>query len=159
MKNNDIIGFDFQGWPVEKLSLESILERLGATYNKETGNYEIPKDELQVIPKVYTDDGMGYGAMGWFVTDIDYSDNDICNIWIDSEDININTYLEDGTQPGMTVTDMNGNRYSLETFVGQTGKYRLRKIDTDNSNSYTEFVDRSEVLDWIKQNGENVTKK
>lgn len=150
MKNKNIIGFDFQGWPIEKISLETIIERLGGVYNEQTGNYEIPKDELQVYPKVYTDDGMGYGAMGWYVTDIDYSDNDICNIWIEGEDININTYLEDGTQPGMTVTDMNGNCYALETFVNQTGKYRLRRIDIDNPNSSVEFVDRTEVLKWIE---------
>lgn len=155
MKNNNIIGFDFQGWPVEKISFETIIEQLGGVYNEETGNYEIPKDELQVIPKVYTDDGMGYGAMGWYVTAIDYTDTDVCNIWIDKEDENIDIYLEDRTQPGMTVTDNKGVSYMLETYVKNTGKYRLRR----DAYCLAEFVDRSEVLGWIGHNGESVNKK
>ena len=145
MKNENIIGFDFQGWPIEKISLENIIQRLGGVYNKQTGTYEITQDKLQVYPKVYTDDGMGYGAMGWYVTDIDYSDNDTCDIWIEKEDENIDIYLEDKTQPGMTVTDNNGVSYILETYVKDTGKYRLRR----DVNCLAEFVDRSEVLDWI----------
>ena len=64
MENKDnIVAFDFQGWPVEKISLETIIEQIGGVYNKKTGNYEIPKDKLQVTPKIYTDDGMGYATV------------------------------------------------------------------------------------------------
>jgi restriction endonuclease S subunit len=117
-------------------------------------NYEIPKDELQVIPKVYTDDGMGYGAMGWFVTDIDYCDNNICNIWIDKSDDNVGIYLMDKTYPGMIITNPEGKHYIIETYLKDTERYRIRRMNNDtpeksNNNELAEFVDRQEIIKWV----------
>ena len=156
MKNKEnIIGFDFQGWPVRKLTLEEILVKLGARLNPETCMYEIDKSLVETIPTVYTDDGMGYGVNEAYIVDADRNEADECTVWIDAADKNIDIYLKDEVYPGMSIVTPESRMYVVETYVPETGKYRVREFPEGASNFLpAEFIDREIVLDWIRK-GEN----
>ena len=75
MKNKDdrnIIGIDFQGWPVFKMTLREILSDLGAqVINVGEHSYlALNSDDilLDSFPRVLEDDGMGYGIKERLVT-------------------------------------------------------------------------------------------
>lgn len=156
MKNKEnIIGFDFQGWPVRKLTLEEILVKLGARLNPETYMYEIDKSLVETIPTVYTDDGMGYGVNEAFIVDADRNEADECRVWIDAADKNIDTYLKDEVYPGMSIVTPESRMYIVETYVPETGRYRVREFPKGARNFLpAEFIDRDIILDWVRK-GEN----
>jgi len=156
MKDKEnIIGFDFQGWPVRKLTLEEILVKLGARLNPETHMYEIDKSLVDTIPTVYTDDGMGYGVNEAYIVDADRNEADECTVWIDAADKNIDIYLRDEVYPGMSIVTPESRMYVVETYVPETGRYRVREFTEGAMNFLpAEFIDREIVLDWIRK-GEN----
>lgn len=65
------IGIDFQGWPVEALTVKEILLKLG--FKTDGDKFSIDKDApiLNVYPLALEDDGMAYGVNPRFVTDVD----------------------------------------------------------------------------------------
>lgn len=83
------INTDFQGWPVEAMTLREILEKLGFIENQEgafiqTGDPKI----LDSYPRVLIDDGMGYGADNSYIVEADTDINkdtelgeSVFNIW------------------------------------------------------------------------------
>jgi hypothetical protein len=59
------IGIDFQGWPVNAMTLREIIDELGITYTLDNGDEIIRNDKkhlLDAYPVVLEDDGMGYGV-------------------------------------------------------------------------------------------------
>lgn len=81
----DIIGYDFQGWPIYKMTLKEILFSLGA---KEKDNFiGFPKDcnILSIYPVRFYDDGMGYGVDEQFITEADVVDNSFISIFTDKK--------------------------------------------------------------------------
>ena len=74
------IGTDFQGWPINALTLREILHKLGfvETLSGEftfTDNPEL----LDSYPLTLEDDGMAYGIKPMFITEVDneiYEDDD-----------------------------------------------------------------------------------
>lgn len=73
------IGIDFQGWPVNALTLREILHKLG--FNEINEGEFITDDEylLNSYPITYEDDGMAYGIKPMFITEVDnevYEDDD-----------------------------------------------------------------------------------
>ena len=62
----NIIGIDFQGWPIYKLTIREIIERLGFQKIENEGNsyWKIEDDNpiLNFNPNILTDDGMDYGV-------------------------------------------------------------------------------------------------
>lgn len=153
MKNKEnIIGFDFQGWPVRKLTLEEILVKLGAHLNIETNMYEIDKSFVETIPTVYTDDGMGYGVVESYIVDADRNETDECTVWIDAADKNIDIYLKDEVYPGMSIVTPESRMYVVETYVPETDSYRVREFPQGAMDFLpAEFIDREIVLDWIRK--------
>jgi hypothetical protein len=75
------ISYDFQGWPVEAMTLWEILKKLG--FRKEDGKIvgEISEDLLNAYPRLLEDDGMGYGVNQEYISEIDtgtiYDDPDL----------------------------------------------------------------------------------
>lgn len=65
------IGRDFQGWPIDAMTLEDILKHLGFTENEDS--WSISKDApiLKAYPRILEDDGMGYGVNPEFITEAD----------------------------------------------------------------------------------------
>lgn len=65
------IGIDFQGWPINALTLREILHKLG--FNEINQGEFIMYDEylLDSYPITYEDDGMAYGIKPMFITETD----------------------------------------------------------------------------------------
>lgn len=73
------IGTDFQGWPINALTLREILHKLGFT-ERNQGEF-IMYDEylLDSYPLTLEDDGMAYGIKPMLITEVDneiYEDDD-----------------------------------------------------------------------------------
>lgn len=73
------IGTDFQGWPINALTLREILHKLGFIENNPgefiIGNLEL----LDSYPMTLEDDGMAYGIKPMLITEVDneiYEDED-----------------------------------------------------------------------------------
>lgn len=65
------ISYDFQGWPMNAMTLLEILEKLGF---KKEGNKvvgEISEDLLNAYPVLLEDDGMGYGVNQQYIIEVD----------------------------------------------------------------------------------------
>lgn len=150
----NIIGFDFQGWPIKKLTVREILERLGAELNCGTGAYEIEDTlALDVYPRILEDDGMGYGIEKGFITEFEMSpNNDYCNVFVDKQDENIDVYLEDETVPGMFIHNNNHDKYFLMAYDKKRELYRLERIGGDHTCIY---VDRETLKKWIEETQNN----
>lgn len=65
------IGTDFQGWPVNALTLKEILKELGFKENEDS--FFISKDSklLDAYPYLLEDDGMGYGVDSEYIVEVD----------------------------------------------------------------------------------------
>lgn len=101
-REEDIIDFDFQGWPVYKLNIRSILESFG--FECECGKWVIDDADptLDIYPCVLEDDGMGYGANEQCITSVDVFENDgkrYCNVFVDKPNENV-------------INDVNSHHYS-----------------------------------------------
>lgn len=101
-KKENIVNFDFQGYPEFKMSIKDIIEKLGAVYNKETNKWEIPNEEwLECFPMIVEDDGMGYGVNEQYIIDVDVDKiGNTCNIWADKKLDNVELYTETRFYPG-----------------------------------------------------------
>lgn len=65
------IGIDFQGWPINVLTLREILQRLGFIEYL-PGEFTIGNLELlDSYPLTLEDDGMAYGIKPMFITEVD----------------------------------------------------------------------------------------
>ena len=68
------IGIDFQGWPIEAMTLREIIKKLGITYTLDNGDEIIRSDRkhlLDAYPVILEDDGMGYGVNPRYITSVD----------------------------------------------------------------------------------------
>lgn len=85
------IGIDFQGWPINALTLREILHRLGFIENN-PGEFIIKNLELlDSYPLTFEDDGMAYGIKPMFITEVNneiYEDNktelNVFNLFIEN---------------------------------------------------------------------------
>lgn len=59
-RDEDIIAYDFQGWPYYKMNLKEVLLALGGKVDGDSISFDLHHPLLDVYPMVYTDDGMGY---------------------------------------------------------------------------------------------------
>ena len=101
-EKENIINFDFQGWPEFKMSMKDIIERIGGKLNEETNKWEIPnKDWMVQCPTILHDDGMGCGTNPEYIIDINIDNiSQTCNIWADKKLDNVELYAETGFYPG-----------------------------------------------------------
>ena len=76
------IGIDFQGWPINALTLREILERLGFEEDDKTITFIKNEDTnklLDAYPLLLEDDGMGYGINPMYIIECEakvYTDED-----------------------------------------------------------------------------------
>lgn len=83
-KTEDIVCYDFQGWPEYKMNLREILLALGG---QQDGDYiKFPSDAplMDIYPRILVDDGMGYGV----------DENVIVSVDIDPQKEYINIFRE-----------------------------------------------------------------
>ena len=67
-RDEDIVSFDFQGWPNYKMNLREILQSLGAVEKDGIIGFNVDDKALDIYPVTLEDDGMAYGVNGKFVT-------------------------------------------------------------------------------------------
>lgn len=85
------IGTDFQGWPINVLTLREILQRLGFIEYL-PGEFTIGNLELlDSYPLTLEDDGMAYGIKPMFITEVD---NEIYKN--DESNLNVFNLFRDG---------------------------------------------------------------
>ena len=73
MKNEeDLLTYDFEGWPVYRMTFREMLEQLGCKQTM-SGDWQIDEEILDAYPRVMEDDGMGYGVNEKWITE--FSDN------------------------------------------------------------------------------------
>lgn len=68
------IGTDFQGWPINALTLREILHKLGFEEDSETitlNKNEHINELLESYPLTLEDDGMAYGVRPMLITEVD----------------------------------------------------------------------------------------
>ena len=75
-RKENIIDYDFQGWPEYKMTLREILESLGLSLevraDVEEGYFISSKNPmLDKYPVIFHDDGMGYSPTIEYITDVD----------------------------------------------------------------------------------------
>ncbi len=83
-KTENIVCYDFQGWPEYKMNLREILLALGG---QQDGNFiKFPSNTplMDIYPRILVDDGMGYGV----------DENVIVSVDIDSQNEYINIFRE-----------------------------------------------------------------
>lgn len=119
-KDERIIGFDQQGWPIRKATLGEMLESIGFRKSDRNGEayYEMKADSpiFDVYPMVLEDDGMGYGVNERFITDSEIGDdasgNPYFNIFAEKATPNIDMWYDNFILP-FTKIEYKGNEVVL----------------------------------------------
>lgn len=99
-KKENIIGFDFQGWPICKKNIRDILKYLGLELINGKWQIDDSDERLNIFPKKLNDDGMGYGVNEEWITEVDvHMSNEqiphsFCNIFTEKETPNIQLWLK-----------------------------------------------------------------
>lgn len=109
----NVINFDFQGWPIEKMFVREFVKNLGFVLNPETNKWELPDTDQVMNAPIVTleDDGMGYGVREMYITEMHVSDGvnageqgKICYAFREKEISYPSVWLEHHVHPGMSVT-------------------------------------------------------
>lgn len=149
MNKEKLIGFDFEGWPIEKMSVKDIIQNIGGHLNKETGMWEIPdSDKLDIYPILLEDDGMGYGVHEQYITEVSFSD-DFCSIFRDTAIAHPEVWLEHEVIPG-NVIKIDGQDYMLDTVVEKDGDFvfNCRKYDYSEENEMPHIEISKETFEF-----------
>ena len=87
VRDEDIISYDFQGWPVYKMTLREILIEMGSLQENGLIGFKTDDPILDVYPKVLEDDGMGYGVNARYITEasVDSEDKSFISMFVESE--------------------------------------------------------------------------
>lgn len=128
-KDGRIIGFDFQGWPVRKITLGEMLESIGFRKAERGGEeyYEMRADSpiFDVYPTVLEDDGIGYGVNERFITDSCVGDGvgrkPYFNIFAEKEIQNKDMWYDNFILP-FTKIEYNGHEVTLIEAINIEGK-------------------------------------
>lgn len=72
-----LVGYDFQGWPIFKMTLKEVLLCLGGKEENGKIVFDVNDPALAVYPKLLEDDGMGYGVNEQCIVEADtFKSND-----------------------------------------------------------------------------------
>lgn len=58
----DLVGYDFQGWPIFKMNLKEVLLELGGKEEDGKIVFDANDPSMKIYPTLLEDDGMGYGV-------------------------------------------------------------------------------------------------
>ncbi len=83
-KTEDIVCYDFQGWPEYKMNLREILLALGGQQDGDFIKFPSDASLMDIYPRIIVDDGMGYGV----------DENVIVSVDIDPRNGYINIFRE-----------------------------------------------------------------
>lgn len=71
-RKEDVVCYDFQGWPEFKMNLREILLALGGLCENGKISFDEKDPLMDVYPRILADDGMGYGVDENVIVEIDY---------------------------------------------------------------------------------------
>ena len=115
-KKENIINFDIQGWPLFQNSIKDIIKHI-CTYDEENNRYYIDADDkrLDLIPRVFEDDGMGYGVNEKRIVEFNvFGDKEqYCNIFVEEPIKNVELWVEAKFYPQCLVKQ-GRKRYMVE---------------------------------------------
>ena len=113
MKNKEkIIGTDYTGWPIYKLTLREILKQLGAEVQDGWIGFDNNSSILDIFPVTLEDDGMGYGCEQMFITCADYqSERNHINIWREPLHPNLDDEIESLELDALEELEEDSNKY------------------------------------------------
>ena len=78
----DIVYYDFQGWPEYKMNLREVLVALGGKVEGNIISFDLNDPLMAVYPRILVDDGMGYGVDENVIVSVDADkDNSFINIF------------------------------------------------------------------------------
>ena len=80
----DIVCYDFQGWPEYMMNLREVLMALGGKVDGDMISFDLNDPLLGVYPRILVDDGMGYGV----------DENVIVSVDVDRSESIINIFRE-----------------------------------------------------------------
>lgn len=81
-RKEDIVYYDFQGWPEYKMNLREVLMALGGKVEDDTISFDLKDPLMDVYPRILTDDGMGYGVDENVIVSVSFgSQRDYINIF------------------------------------------------------------------------------
>lgn len=129
--NEKVVNFDYQGWPEYKHTIKDLIIAFGGVYNEETKKWEIPDiGNLNTVPRLLEDDGMGYGVNERYIIGVDFDRvAQICNIWHDTKLKYAPIYAELGVYPG-AIVKINGKEYTIEDIIVEDQEQGKIKIQT-----------------------------
>ena len=79
-KTEDIVCYDFQGWPEYKMNLREILLALGGQQDGDFIKFPSDAPQMDIYPRILIDDGMGYGVVENVIVSVDLQ-NEYINIF------------------------------------------------------------------------------
>jgi len=161
LKRDDrIIGFDFQGWPVRKVTLGEMLESIGFRKADRDGEvyYEMKADSpiFDVYPSILEDDGMGYGVNERYVTESnvghDVSGNPYVNVFCDKEIPNKDMWYDNFIMP-FTKIEYKGREVTLVEAINIEGnRLFLGRIYHEGVIPSSINVPEEAVRDYVAKN-------
>lgn len=57
-----LVGYDFQGWPIFKMTLKEMLLGLGGKEEDNKIIFDVNDPSMKIYPSILEDDGMGHGV-------------------------------------------------------------------------------------------------
>jgi hypothetical protein len=123
MDKEKIISYDFQGWPIEKMTLREILDRLGVH------DYKIDDEKaLDCCPIVLIDDGMGYGVNENYIVEASIDNGEVI-FFREPELPGIDLFKELDVCPGQVIK-LHGKEFEIYR-VNEEGNFQLFEKDDD----------------------------
>ena len=72
-----LVGYDFQGWPIFKMTLKDLLLGLGGKEEDNKIIFDANDPSMKIYPSLLEDDGMGYGINEQCIVEADvFKSND-----------------------------------------------------------------------------------
>lgn len=147
MNNKDnIINFDFQGWPVEKTNMREIINNIFHPETIEVNGKKyiaIPEDSeiLNQFPLILEDDGMGYGVHEQYITETRTNEDGSIVMFRDSKDEFLDIYLKNDVQPYSILT-IDGEDWEIQYILEVNGVicFRLYKWITDDETGEVTYI-------------------
>lgn len=152
INKDNIISFDFQGWPIEKMNMRDIINSIFHPETIEVNGKKyiaIAEDDqaLDKFPELLEDDGMGYGVNLQYITDANVS-NDKSSIIMFRESAidHIDVYLKYKVQPLDTLT-IDDKKWVLLNIITITNKlyFELAELSV-NEDSISYYNDDNKLF-------------
>ena len=147
MEKESIINFDFEGWPIRKMTVREILDALGV-YDYKIKNENV----LDKYPLLLKDDGMGYGVYEQYINEVSCRDDDSVVMFREEEIPHVSDYIDADVYPGY-IFDYQGKEYYVG-MINEDGDFVLHMVDDDDFVEGVEkhiIVSKEKLIEMLKK--------